>query len=263
MSKFFKFFLIATIAIISISAWFVTKPAENPAQTLTIGIQSGYPPFEFMDEEGKIVGFDIDIGDIIAKKLDKTLVVQDMEFDGQILALKQGKIDLILSGMNITSNRLKEISMVPYHGEAATSLSLIFWEKIPNNIHSLEDFAKHPDAYISVEAGAIPEGYLNKYYPNIKVKPLHGALAPLMDVKWGKSLANLVEPDVAEYLQKKHPSIKILTIPLPKEEVIEGFGIGVNMKNQELYKQVSEIIQQLKASGELKKLEEKWFKEDV
>ena len=99
-----------------------------------IGLQSGYPPFEFMDTTGKLVGFDVEMAEIIAKKLQKTLVIKDMEFEGVILSLKQGKIDLIMSGMNITPSRLKEISMVPYHGEDATSLSLIFWNEIPPGI---------------------------------------------------------------------------------------------------------------------------------
>lgn len=228
-------------------------------ETLVIGLQSGYPPFEFMDTEGKIVGFDVDVAGCIAEKLKKTLVIKDMEFEGEILSLKQGKIDLIMSGMNITPSRLKEISMIPYHGEAATSLSLIFWKEIPEGVHSIEDMAKLPNPTISVESGALPELYLSRYQ-NIQAKSFQGALGPLMDVKYGKSVANLVESDVAEYLKQQHAEIKILSVPLSKEESILGFGIGVKKENQELFKQVQEIIQELKASGELKHLEDKWFK---
>lgn len=81
-----------------------------------------------------------------------------------------------------------------------------------------------------------------------------------MDVKYGKSVANLVEPDVAEYLKKQHPEIKILNVPLPKEETIMGFGIGIKKENHELFQQIHTIIQELKASGKLQKLEDKWFK---
>lgn len=233
---------------------------EKPVlETLVVGLQSGYPPFEFMDTQGKIVGFDIDLAGRIAEKLKKTLVLKDMEFEGEILSLKQGKIDLIMSGMNMTPSRLKEILMVPYHGEAATTLSLIFWNKIPEGVHSLEDIAHLPDPTVSVESGAIPETYMSRYQ-GIHTKSFQGALGPLMDVKYGKSVANLVEPDVAEYLKQQHPEIKILSVPLPKEETILGFGIGIKKENQELFQQIKHIIQELKASGELKQLEDKWFK---
>jgi arginine transport system substrate-binding protein len=181
-----------------------------------------------------------------------------MEFDGEILSLQQGKIDLIISGMNITPSRVKEIQMVPYHGEAANSLSLIFWNEIPEGVQSIEDLAKLPSPTISVETGTIPEAYMS-HYPKIQAKSFHGALAPLMDVKYGKSMADLVETDVAEYLKKQHPEIKIVNVPLLKSEVISGFGIGVKKENQTLKNQVEQTIQELKDSGELKQLEDKWF----
>ena len=99
-----------------------------------------HPLNSWMPKE-KLVGFDVDVAELIAEKLGKTLVIKDMEFEGEILSLKQGKIDLILSGMDITPSRLKEILMVPYHGEATISLSLIFWNEIPEGVNSLEDIA--------------------------------------------------------------------------------------------------------------------------
>lgn len=252
-----------TLCVVAILGIFIVKHfqvTEHPSQeTLIIGLQSGYPPFEFMDTTGKIVGFDVEVAKIIAEKLQKTLIIKDMEFEGEILSLNQGKIDLIISGMNITPSRLKEILMIPYHGEEATSLSLIFWNAIPAGVSTIEDIALLPSPTISVESGSIPEAYMNRY-ANIHTKSFQGALSPLMDVKYGKSMANLVEPDVAEYLKKKHSEIKILNVPLPKEETIMGFGIGIKKENQKLFQQIQKIIQDLKASGKLKELEDNWFK---
>ncbi len=254
---------LAVIAILAIAAFITLKPSSQTdktqtEKTLVIGVQSGYPPFEFMDANGKIIGFDIAIAERIAQKLGKTLVINDMEFEGEILSLKQGKIDLIISGMNITPSRLKEINMIPYHGDATTSLSLIFWKKIPERIQSLDDLAKLSEA-VAVESGSLPEIFINNY-AKVQVKSFQGSLAPLMDVKYGKSIANLVQTDVAEYLKKQHSEIKILNIPLPEDASILGFGIGVKKENVLLSKQIEEIIQELKASGELQQLEDLWFK---
>ncbi len=262
MSAFFKqiiiaIFTIAVLGIVTMRAFHTTEKSSQ--ETLVIGLQCGYPPFEFMDTAGKIVGFDVEVGAIIAEKLQKKLVIKDMEFEGEILSLKQGKIDLIISGMNITPSRLKEISMVPYHGEDATSLSLIFWKEIPPGINKIEDIALLSNPSVSIESGAIPEAYISRY-TNINAKSFQGALSPLMDVKYGKSVANLVEPDVATYLQKQHPEIKLLSVPIPKEEAILGFGIGIRKDNVELFQQIQAIVQELKASGLLKQLEDKWFK---
>lgn len=261
MPSAFKKIIIISAALTTLAflIFSQSEPAKPDQKNLVVGLQNGYPPFEFMSSSGDIIGFDVDVAQLIADNLSKTLVIQDMEFEGEILSLKQGKIDLIMSGMNITSSRLKEILMVPYHGETATSLSLIFWNKIPAGIHSLEDLAKHPNGSVSVEAGSVSEEAMT-LYPAIQAKAFQGALAPLMDVKYGKSLANLVELDVAEYLQKQHPEITTLTVTLPKDQALLGFGIGIKKGNQELYEQVSKIIQELKATGKLKALEDKWFR---
>jgi arginine transport system substrate-binding protein len=253
--KKFLFFILAAAGVFGMYIHSQYQIKAKSSDTITVGLQSGYPPFEFMDGSGKIVGFDLDIAALIAQKLSKSLVIKDMEFDGEILSLKQGKIDLIISGMNITPSRLKEISFVPYHGEAVTCLSLIFWKEIPPGLKSLEDLSK---LGICVESGSIPEMYLN--HQGIYPKSFDGALAPLMDVKFGRSSALLVEPDVAEYLQIQHPEIKTVNVPLPKEETVLGFGIGINKKNKDLFQKVQEVIQELKASGELQSLEKKWFK---
>lgn len=263
MSQALKKYWLPLIAVIALISFFVIKSSHQEekvsADTLVVGLQSGYPPFEFMDTQGKIVGFDVDLAGRIADKLGKKLVIKDMEFEGEILSLKQGKIDLIISGMNITPSRLKEILMVPYHGEATSSFSLVFWKDIPAGLQSIEDFIQLPNPTISVESGSISEAYLGRY-PQIQVKSFQGALAPLMDVKYGKSMANLVDPAVAEYLKTQHPEIKIVNITLPEDEKVLGFGIGIKKDNQQLYQQVEQVIQGLKASGELQQLEDKWFK---
>lgn len=236
-----------------------SSASSNSKNTLTIGLQNGYPPFEFVDSNGEVIGFDIDLAQLIAAKLQKKLVVKDMGFEGLLISLKQGKIDLILSGMNITPSRLKEIALVPYHGSEVKSLSLLFWGKIPESVQSIDDIAKLPNPTISVETGTIFEDYL-KRYPSIQVTTFEGSLNPLMDVKYGKSSATLVEPDVATYLMGKYPEIQLLSIPLPEDDHVLGFGIGISKAHAELIQKIQTIIAELKQSGELEKLEQKWFK---
>lgn len=228
---------------------------------LVIGLQSGYPPFEMYNSEGVLVGYDVDLGKALAAKLGKKPHFHDMEFEGEIISLKQGKIDLIMSGMNITSDRLKQIAMVPYLDDQSSALTLIFWKAIPQGVTTLEDLKSIPDAHVSVELGAVPELFLQKHYPSQPIRSFDSALSSLMDVKFGKSLANLVETDVAAYLQQQHSEIKTITVPLTAEDEIHGFGIGINKNNPELIAQIDQAIQEMKDSGELQMLQDKWFKE--
>ena len=73
-----------------------------------------YPPQEFFDDNGNPIGSDIEIGQAIAARLGLTPVIQNSVFDTIIAALQGGKCDMIISAQNITSDRIKQVDMIPY-----------------------------------------------------------------------------------------------------------------------------------------------------
>jgi len=72
---------------------------------LVMGTSAGFPPFEYLNDKNEVIGVDVDIMAAVAKKLDKQLVVENMDFDGLIPALNGGKIDAIAAGMTVTDER--------------------------------------------------------------------------------------------------------------------------------------------------------------
>ena len=79
---------------------------------LVVGLSADYAPYEFhadVNGQDKIVGFDISIAEKIAKDMGVKLKIEELGFDALLGALKTGKIDLIISGMSITEERLKEV----------------------------------------------------------------------------------------------------------------------------------------------------------
>jgi len=73
-----------------------------------------YPPQEFFDANGNPTGSDIDLGAAIATRLGLTETVNNTVFDTIIAALQGGKCDIIISAQNITSDRIKQVDMIPY-----------------------------------------------------------------------------------------------------------------------------------------------------
>ena len=74
---------------------------------LVVGTEPEFPPFESLDENGELVGFDIDLARAIAKDLGVDVRFETMAFDSLPSALGVGKIDVILSGMTATPERAK------------------------------------------------------------------------------------------------------------------------------------------------------------
>ena len=84
------------------------------ATRLTICSDIPYPPQEFFDANGNPTGSDIDIGTEIAKRLGLTAAINNTVFDTIIAALQGSKCDIIISAQNITSDRIKQVDMIPF-----------------------------------------------------------------------------------------------------------------------------------------------------
>lgn len=83
---------------------------------LVVGTAPGYFPFEMVDKQGNIVGFDIEVAEKIAKQLGVKLKVERFSFDGLIPALQTGKVDMVIAGMTIRGDRALSVSFSdPYY----------------------------------------------------------------------------------------------------------------------------------------------------
>lgn len=76
------------------------------AKEIRFGVDPGFAPYEFKDSNGKLVGFDIDLGNAICTHLKAKCVWVESGFDALIPSLQARKFDAILSAMNITEKRV-------------------------------------------------------------------------------------------------------------------------------------------------------------
>ena len=169
-----------------------------------VGTNSGFPPFEIVDENGELVGFDVDLARHIAQALGKKLEIKDMSFDALIVALQQGKIDCAIAGISITKSRQQEIALIHYLGKPLTKLPLLFWKEIPANIKNISDLSHYDNKTVCAQAGTIQQEIISGYQ-GIEVKCLENTADLIMDIKYGKSIAAVLEPKVAYALQAHYP----------------------------------------------------------
>lgn len=233
-----------------------TSPAI--ADDLVIGTTSGYAPFVSINAEGKYEGFDIDIAQALADKLGRKLVIKDFgSMPALFLALKQNKADVLIWSISITEERQKQMAMVYYQGEKVASLPLLFWGEIPDNIKSLEDMTNNPNVVISVEAGSFQESFLLSV-PGLALKQVDKVSDAILELKYGKSQAALIDNSLKPIYMEKFPKLKSLTVNLPESKQSMGNGICLNSNNKDLIAAVQKVVYELSNDGTIANLEAKW-----
>lgn len=231
------------------------KPAKNQEE-LVAGMFV-WTPFMSVKPDGNYEGFDVDVAQELAKRMGKKLVIKDLgSLAPLFIALEQGKIDMLFSGLDITQQRMSKMNMISYTGQAA-DYCLMFWDKIPESIKTIQDLRTYPNPVVCVEPGVSTEKFIDQL-PYISKKSLSSKTDMLLDLRYGKSLAAFIEINMAKRLQQKNPQLQILQVPLPPEFQIYGMGIAVQKNNQTLTGQATRIIEEMKQDGTIKRFETKW-----
>lgn len=236
----------------------VAQESKERIETFIVGTTSGYAPYVSLDSKGEYEGFDIDVAKLVAGKLGKKLVIKDLgNMPSLMLGLKQGKVDVLIWAISITEERQKHMEMIYYQGEKVTTMPLLFWKEIPENIKELEDFREDSKKIICVEAGTYQEQVM-KSYSGLTLKNVDKITDAVMEIKFRKSLAIAVDHSLVSFLRQQSPELKVLYFPLDPSQQSLGNGICINKNNQELAAQVKQAIEELYKEGKIQDLEKKW-----
>ena len=227
------------------------EDGDSLGEKFIVGTNATYLPFEFVDEKGETVGFDIDLAREISKKLGKKLEVREFAFDALILNLKQHRIDAVMAGVSITPSRLKEIFMIPYYGEEIKNLVLVFKGE------NAEPLPLAQYSSVAVQTGTYQETYLQSL-PGVRIRSFDSTLEVLMEVLHNKSPVAVLEPSIAQVVLKDFPTLTTATIELPEDQWVLGYGIGVASDRPSLAFEIEAAVQEIKNEGVLAELEQKW-----
>ena len=98
-----KVLIAALIAGFSLSA--------TAAETIRFATEASYPPFESIDANNQIVGFDVDLAQALCKEIDATCTFSNQAFDSLIPSLKFRRVEAVMAGMDITPEREKQVTI--------------------------------------------------------------------------------------------------------------------------------------------------------
>lgn len=224
------------------------------AGKLTVATSPDFAPYEFyaIGDDGKpyLAGFDMSLAQYIADELGLELEVIPMDFDGTIMELSNGNVDMSLAGYSITEERkeVMDFSIVYYGGAQSLVTSKAYADKIKD----LES-ANNPEYTVEAQVGSIQADLMKENTPNADCVEMVKVTDIVAELVNGKAQAAFIETAVAESYMKNYPDL-VIVCDVPFDS--EGSAAGIMKGNQALVDGVNAAIEKCIASGEFDKFVE-------
>lgn len=248
--------LLVSVALTACSGSASGMDRIKKAGKIVIAVDTTYPPMEYV-ENGKTVGFDVDLANAIAKKLGVQAEFQTVQWDGIIAGLKAKRYDIIMSSMNITDDRKKEANFVEY-----VRMSQVFVAKKGTNVASEKDLA---GKVVLVQDGTTSHDWVKeaKEKRGVAVKEItsfSGATEAFTALKNGRGDVIVIDEPVGLYYAAKDAATFAITGRAMDPEPV---GIAVRLEEKDLHAALDKAVKELQADGTLKKISEQWFGKEL
>jgi polar amino acid transport system substrate-binding protein len=220
---------------------------------ITYANGSNYPPMEFM-QNGKNVGFNIDMGEEIAKRLGKKAEWVIVEFKGIIGTLKSGRVDVINSSTTITMGRAKEVTFT--RGYVDFGIAALHAKDAP-----ISQPADAKGKIVGVEVGTAGEAWARERLKDAKdIKSYEQLLLAIRDLGFGRvDLVVNNKPALAYTMKMVGSGAKPLEITSVWDQRVAG--LAVRHGEGELLVKLNEAIDSMERDGYLAGLRKNWFGE--
>ena len=270
MKNIFKFFL-SSIAALMI--FFSSAQADS----VRIGTEGAYPPWNAKDESGKLIGFEVELAKwlCIYMKADCTMVEQD--WDGMIPGLIMRKYDAIMAGMSITDERMKTINFSQGYADEVASLAVMKGSPLegmdtPKAINlstgggdvkkALKTLtAALAGKTIGVQTATIHQNFLESGdVGSVKVRTYKTQDEVNLDLAAGRIDAALAAAVAfTDYAEKSGKAVVLVGPTFSGGAFGNGVGVGIRKDDTDLLKRFNKAIDTARKNGKISELAIKWF----
>jgi polar amino acid transport system substrate-binding protein len=226
---------------------------------LMIGCEAAYVPYESF-KDGKIVGYDPDILDVIASRLDVKPNFIDTAWAGIIPALYAGKFDVIVSAMTITKERAEKVLFSMPYADASNVILLRAGE---TKIKSADDLS---GKIIGVQLGSAAAGIIKTFEAKLKAKGQAGYAGVKQYDHYPEAYQDLLNERVDAVVNSKSTLLVVMRDAPGKFKVLPGvsdikayFGMAFRKTDGDLRDFFNVQLAAMKGDGTLDKLQIKWF----
>ena len=215
---------------------------------LIMSTNAAFPPYEMTTDSGEFEGIDIETAQAIADKLGLELQIDDMDFDAALLAVQQGKSDMVMAGVTVTDERQNVMDLTDSYATGIQSIIV----KEDSDIASVDDLAGKK---IGTQRGTTGYLYCSDDFGDENVVAYDDGLTAVQMLNNGQVDCVVIDNAPAKEFIAANPGLKLLDTAYVEED----YAIGVGKGNTELKDAINTALEELKADGTLQAIVDKYI----
>ena len=215
---------------------------------LIMSTNAAFPPYEMTTDSGEFEGIDIETAQAIADKLGLELQIDDMDFDAALLAVQQGKSDMVMAGVTVTDERQNVMDFTDSYATGIQSIIV----KEDSDIASVDDLAGKK---IGTQRGTTGYLYCSDDFGDENVVAYDDGLTAVQMLNNGQVDCVVIDNAPAKEFVAANPGLKLLDTAYVEED----YAIGVGKGNTELKDAINTALEELKADGTLQAIVDKYI----
>ncbi|PSW21298.1 arginine ABC transporter substrate-binding protein [Photobacterium sanctipauli] len=223
-------------------------------EEIKFAMEATYAPFEYIDENNEIQGFDVDLANALCDVMEAKCTFHNQPFDSLIPALKFRRYDAAISGMDITEQRLQAVNFTDaYYDNSAAFVS------VKDKVESQEALE---GKRVGVQNGSTHQSYLTEQMDGVTAVPYASYQDAFIDMQNGRIDSVFGDTAVVAEWFKKNDNLAYVGEQVTNAKYFgNGFGIAVNKDNQELVDKLNTALKTVKANGQYQAIFDKYFGE--
>ena len=240
-----KLFAFAVLAAFAAGAG-----APASAETLQVGAYPANPPWENKKEDGSFEGFEVDLVNEIGKRIGADVNIQDLGFQALFAATSSGRIDMAISSITITDERLKSQAFTQGYYDSDMALAT----SKDSEVKSLADMKGKPVGVLSTSTGETWVKENMEKYGFSEVKGYNAQQDLLLDTQAGRVAGAVSDIAGLQFAFMQMPAMHVVE----RIKTNDRYGIMLQ-KGSPLLQRVNDAITAMKQDGTLAALHKKWL----
>jgi octopine/nopaline transport system substrate-binding protein len=270
MRNIFKFFL-------SFTAAFAIFFSSAQADSIRIGTEGAYPPWNAKDESGKLIGFEVELANFLCIYMKRDCTIVEQDWDGMIPGLIMKKYDAIMAGMSITDERKKTINFSQGYADEVASLAVMKGSSLEGMSTPVGISLSKPNGdakkalktitaalagkTVCTQTGTIHQNFLESGDVGaVKVRTYKTQDEVNLDLNAGRcDVALAAAVAFTDYAEKSGKAVVLVGPTFSGGAFGNGVGVGLRKADTQLEKDFNKAINTARKNGKISELAIKWF----